>query len=100
MLDLASTISMLSRVDWKNGQLAAISRSRPRSAKALSAWPAPYHPGNITRACAQLNTQGMARKSSMRSDLVRDAGRDPIFSSAISVSGVIWRKKVLKPAVS
>ena len=54
----------------------------------------------MTRACAQLNTQGMARRSSMRSDFVRDAGREPIFSSAISVSGVIWRKKVLKPSVS
>ena len=32
--------------------------------------------------------------------LTREAGRDPIFSSAISVSGVICRKKVLKPSVS
>jgi len=31
--------------------------------------------GNMTRACAQLNTQGMARRSSMRSEFVmREAG--------------------------
>src|SRR3569832_1196713 len=53
----------------------------------------------MTRACAQLKTQGIARRSSMRSELVRDAGRDPIFSSAISMSGVIWRKKREKPSV-
>ncbi len=35
----------------------------------------------------------------MRSDLVREAGREPIFSVAISASGVICRKKVLKPSV-
>ena len=62
--------------------------------------PTPYQPGSITRACAQLNTQGMARRSSIRSDLVRLAGREPILRSAISAIGVIWRKKVRKPSVS
>ena len=62
--------------------------------------PTPYQPGSITRACAQLNTQGMARRSSIRSDLVRLAGREPILSSAISAIGVIWRKKARKPSVS
>jgi len=59
--------------------------------------PAPYQPGSITRACAQLNTQGMARRSSIRSDLVRLAGREPILSPAISAIGVIWRKKARLP---
>ncbi len=36
----------------------------------------------------------------MRSDFVREAGREPIFNSAISASGVICLKNVLKPAVS
>jgi len=42
----------------------------------------------------------MARKFSIRSEVDRDAGREPIFSSAISVIGVAARKKVLKPGVS
>ena len=33
---------------------------------ALTAAPKPYQPGSIRRHCAQLNTQGMARRSSMR----------------------------------
>src|SRR3546814_18833413 len=45
--------------------------------------PAPYQPGSIARDCAQLNTQGMARRSSIALLLVRLDGRDPIFSVAI-----------------
>jgi hypothetical protein len=97
MSDLASTISILARIVWKKGQLCAIARSSPLSAKSASAWPAPYQPGSITRACAQLNTQGMARKSSILACLVRLDGREPIFSVAISEIGVICRKKVVKP---
>ena len=52
------------------------------------------------RAWLQLNTHGIARRSSIRSDRVRDAGRLPMFSSAISVIGVAARKKALKPPVS
>ncbi len=33
---------------------------------ALTAAPKPYQPGSISRHCAQLNTQGIARRSSMR----------------------------------
>src|SRR5580692_1887111 len=97
--DLDSTISKLSTVARKNGHASSISRSNPLS-DARSAWPTPYHPGNITRACAQLKTQGIARRSSMRCELERDAGREPIFSSEISSDGVICRKNVEKPAVS
>src|SRR6266850_1676283 len=65
-----------------------------------SACPTPYQPGSMTRAWAQLNTHGIARRSSMRCELVRDAGRDPILSSEISSKGVICRKKVENPGVS
>src|ERR1039458_5039866 len=85
---------------YYEGHASSISCSKPVSAKERSACPTPYQPGNMTRACAQLNTQGIARKSSMRSELVRDAGREPILSCEISTSGVICRKKVEKPSVS
>src|SRR3546814_16448409 len=85
---LASTISILSSVVLKNGQPAAISRSRPLSSKEERARPTPYQPGSMIRACAQLNTQGMARRSSMRVDFVREAGRRPIFRPDISRMGV------------
>src|SRR5277367_6267556 len=97
--DFDSTISRLSTVARKKGHASSISLSNPPSAP-LSACPTPYHPGNITRACAQLKTQGIARKSSMRCELERDAGREPIFSSDISVSGVICLKNDAKPSVS
>jgi hypothetical protein len=42
----------------------------------------------------------MARRSSIASDLVRLAGRNPIFSVAISAIGVIARKKLRKFGVS
>src|SRR3546814_8068431 len=89
---LASTISILSSVVLKNGQPAAISRSRPLSSKEERARPTPYQPGSMIRACAQLNTQGMARRSSMRVDFVREAGRLPIFRPEISRMGVACRK--------
>src|SRR5271169_401799 len=97
--DLDNTISKLSTVARKNGHASSISRSRPVSA-ACSACPTPYHPGSITRACAQLNTQGIARRSSIRCELERDAGRDPILRSEISSDGVICRKKLENPGVS
>ena len=49
-------------------------------------------PGSIARACDQLKTHGMARKSSMAVEFVREAGRLPIFRSEISGKGVDWRK--------
>ena len=99
MSDFDSTISRLSTVARKNGHASSISRNRAGSANERSACPTPYQPGNMTRAWAQLNTQGMARRSSIRSELVRDAGREPIFRSAISLSGVICRKNRGKPSV-
>src|ERR1700738_1407522 len=97
--DFDSTISKLAMVARKNGHASSISRSNPGSA-ARSASPAPYHPGSMTRACAQLNTQGIARRSSIRCELERDAGRDPVLRSEILTNGVICRKKVVNPPLS
>ena len=54
--------------------------------------PQPYQPGSISRHCVQPNTHGIARRSSMRSEPVRDAGRLPTLSDEISPIGVIARK--------
>src|ERR1700738_237006 len=43
--------------------------------QALTALPKPYQAGSINRHCAQLNTHGMARRSSIRDDGLRDDGR-------------------------
>src|SRR5579859_1166847 len=98
-LDLASTISRLETTERKNGEaawtLASVSSRAAPEAPSLApvvAAPKPYQPGSITRACDQENTQGMARRSSMRVEGVREAGRLPIFRSAISRSGVEARK--------
>ena len=94
----ASTMSMFDSSMRKNGQSRYISRSiacrRPAasSSHASTALPKPYQPGSISRHCAQLNTQGIARRSSMRSDGLRDAGRLPMFSSAISPIASTARK--------
>ena len=60
----------------------------------------PYQPGSMMRHCDQENTHGIARRSSMPSEDVRDAGRLPMFSSAISVSGVASRNHRTNPGVS
>ena len=57
-----------------------------------TALPNPYHPGNINRHCAQLNTQGMARRSSISRVFLREAGRLPMFRVAISVMTVEAQK--------
>ena len=49
-------------------------------------------PGSISRHWLQLNTQGIARRSSMRVEAVRDAGRLPMLRPAISAIGVDARK--------
>ena len=55
--------------------------SAPRSrATPRSRCPTPYQPGSISRHWLQLNTHGIARRSSMRVDAVRDAGRLPMLS--------------------
>src|SRR4029077_10928306 len=90
-LDFASTMSMLDSRVRKNGQSRYIARSRSRPSsecrarQVVIAEPKPYQPGNIKRHCAQLNTQGIARRSSMRRVLAREVGRLPIFSVAISL---------------
>ena len=50
------------------------------ASQASTALPKPYQPGSISRHCAQLNTQGMARRSSISRVFLRDAGRLPMFS--------------------
>ena len=59
---------------------------------SLTAEPKPYQPGSISRHCAQLNTQGIARKSSIAVVFLREAGREPILSVAISVITVEAQK--------
>jgi hypothetical protein len=68
--------------------------------QASTALPKPYHPGSISRHCAQLNTQGMARRSSISRVFLRDAGRLPMLSVAISVMTVEAQKYSAKPSVS
>ena len=71
----------------KNGQrvvhLGAAARAPSVGAgvasHASTAEPKPYQPGSISRHWPQLNTQGIARRSSMRVDAVRDAGRLPML---------------------
>src|SRR5262245_55615572 len=87
---LARTMSMLESIVVKKGQsrymackvLSALFGCA--AVKARTAAPNPYQPGKSSRHCAQENTQGMARKSSMRVDFVREAGRLPILRLAIS----------------
>src|SRR5882757_7363123 len=95
-LDLASTISILASMVRKKADFLyrGASCATPTAAAAV---PKPNQPGSITRAWDQENTQGIARKSSIFGDLVREAGRLPILRSAISKSGVAWRKYVSKP---
>jgi hypothetical protein len=95
-----TTISRLPMSIRKNGHVLCIlckpatarERSGTASRSALTADPKPYHPGRSTRLCAQLKTHGIARRSSIAVDALRDAGRLPMFSWAISVSGVAARK--------
>src|SRR5579859_580376 len=94
---LDSTMSMLdSRLRKKGHALTMRCRTAIPSgfsfSHASTAEPKPYQPGSIRRHCDQENTQGMARRSSILVDLVRDDGREPIFSVAISASGVDCRK--------
>ena len=68
--------------------------------------PKPAQPGSATLHWPQLKPQGMARRSSiLRSGPVlpsfgRAAGREPMFSSAISRIGVAAKKYSAKPGVS
>ncbi len=64
------------------------------------ALPKPNQPGSSKRHWPQEKPQGMARKSSMRWLALREAGREPRFSSAISAIGVAEKKYSVKPGVS
>src|SRR6516162_160360 len=96
---LASTMSMFDSSIWKNGH----SRYIPcniliplvgwASSQALTALPKPYQPGSIRWHCAQLKTQGMARRSSIRAEARCDDGRLPMLRLAISPITVDSRKK-------
>ena len=54
----------------------------------------------MIRACDQLNTHGMARRSEILSPALRDGGRLPMFSSPSSLIGVAARNQSTKPGVS
>ena len=68
------------------------------------ALPKPHQPGSATRHWPHLKLQGMARRSSIDRrappSLGRAAGREPMFSSAISRIGVAAKKYSVKPPVS
>ena len=54
--------------------------------------PKPYQPGSVRRHWPQLKPQGTARRSSMLRLGLREAGREPMLSSAISRIGVALKK--------
>jgi len=90
-------MSMFESSVAKNGHSRHISRSSSRppgfSASQLStAVPKPYQPGSIRRHCAHEKTQGIARRSSIAVDFLREAGRLPMLSSAISLITVDSQK--------
>src|SRR5215813_12885513 len=95
---LASTMSMFDNRPSKNGQsrYIALSRLIPSVGRAfshvLTAAPKPNHPGSINLHWAQLNTHGIARRSSILVEDVREAGRLPMLSVAISPITVDSRK--------
>ena len=94
MSALARTMSMFDKSARKNGHSSFICfRSRIPSfgeapVNAFTAEPKPNQPGKAVRDCPQEKLQGMARRSSMRSESRREAGREPIFRPEISLIGV------------
>ena len=94
-------MSMLDNRVLKNGHWRCILRSSASWVlgslpgalrKASTAAPKPYQPGSVRRHCPQLKPQGMARRSSIFWLGLREAGREPMFSSAISRMGVELKK--------
>ena len=89
---------MFDSTEAKNGHSRYISRSsaRPDSPRpashASTAAPNPYQPGSISRHCAHENDHGIARSVSIERDWLREAGRLPMLSSAISVITVDSQK--------
>ena len=68
--------------------------------RSFTALPKPNQPGSMTRHCDQLKTQGMARRSSIAVLFLREAGRLPMLSAAISLITVDSQKYCSKPSVS
>src|SRR5437660_11105926 len=72
-----------------NIRLSSASPRLPRTSRNVARpVPNPYHPGMKWRFCVQANTQGMARRSASVRMPVRRAGREPMFRSAISSTGL------------
>ena len=92
MSALASVISTLlirlrKKCQWRS--ISCRSGSSPASRAAFRPDPAPNQPGTICRDCVQPNTHGIARSpSSPLSEVVRLEGRDPMFRSPSSSTGV------------
>ena len=95
---MKSAISSVEHAIRKNGHERHISRCSSRSPSS-SALPAPNHDGSRIRFCVHANTHGIARRSSSRPPLRREAGREPIVSSASSSTGETWRKKRTKSSL-
>src|ERR1700731_1442703 len=99
-------MSMFDNSMRKNGhsRYSSFRNGMPLSGCALiqvsTAWPKPYQPGSINRHCAHENTQGIARRSSIARVFLREAGREPMLSVAISVMTVEDQKYFTKPSVS
>ena len=75
----------------RHSSWSSASRSSSVPIHVSNAVPAPYQPGSMIRAWLHENTHGMARRSSIRSEAVRDAGRLPILRAASSWIGVTAR---------
>jgi hypothetical protein len=73
-------------------QLARRSALSPSAIQPPMALPKPYQPGSSRRHWPHEKPHGMARRSSMRLVDLREAGREPMFSSAISAIGVAAKK--------
>ena len=74
-------------------QCEALALARRLALQIVStAEPKPNQPGSATRHWPQLKLHGMARRSSIARVALREAGREPILSSAISAIGVAPKK--------
>ena len=70
----------------------------PAARAAANPAPTPNQPGTSWRDCVQPNTQGIARSPSSPSPArLRRAGREPMFISASSSTGVDVLKYSTKP---
>src|SRR5688500_2010826 len=66
--------------------------SPPSSSHAEIALPKPYQPGSSSRHWHHESLEGVDSRSAMRRLVLREAGREPILSSAISAIGVAEKK--------